>query len=512
MTAPLKARMTLDREFTIGRTDPRIYGSFIEHVGRAVYGGIFEPGHPAADADGFRTDVLELVKELRVPFIRYPGGNFVSGYDWQDGVGPVEKRPRKRDLAWRVVEPNTIGVNEFARWAGKAGAEVNMSVNLGTRGPEEARSLVEYCNGAPGTFWSDLRVSHGIRSPHGIRTWCLGNEMDGPWQICRKTAEEYGRAAAETAKVMKWVDPSIELVACGSSFPAMPTYPQWESTVLEHLYEYVDYVSLHCYYANPENDVANFLAKSLGMEEQIRTVVAACDLARAKKRSKKILNLSFDEWNVWFHSLEADKSVPPWTVAPPILEDTYTFEDALMVGCLVITLLRNADRVRIACLAQLVNAIAPIMTRTGGPAWRQTTFYPFLHASLFGRGVVLDAAIEGPRYDCRDFTGVPFLEATAVMDEENGGITIFAVNRSPKEHLDLTVDLRGFSPCAVGDHLVLDDPDLKAVNTAGSEKVRPRAGAGAKMDGTRLDVRLPGVSWSVIRLQPSTEGRRAKGT
>lgn len=500
MTAPLKARMTLDREFTIGRTDPRLYGSFIEHVGRAVYGGIFEPGHPKADEDGFRTDVLELVKELQVPFIRYPGGNFVSGYDWQDGVGPVEKRPRKRDLAWRVIEPNTVGVNEFARWAGKAGAEVNMSVNLGTRGPEEARALVEYCNGEPGTFWSDLRVTHGVRTPHGVRTWCLGNEMDGPWQICRKTAEEYGRAAAETAKVMKLVDPSIELVACGSSFPAMPTYPQWESTVLEHLYEHVNYVSLHCYYGNPEDDVANFLARSLGMEEQIRTVVAACDLARAKKRSKKILNLSFDEWNVWFHSLEADKGVTPWTVAPPMLEDTYTFEDALMVGCLVITLLRNADRVKIACLAQLVNAIAPIMTKTGGPAWRQTTFYPFLHASQFGRGVVLHAAIEAPRYDCRDFAGVPVLEATAVLDEEKGGITIFAVNRSPKENLDLAVDLRGFPPCVVAEHLVLDNPDLKAVNTAGSEKVRPRAGAGAKLDGARLDVRLPAVSWSVIRL------------
>ncbi len=500
MAGPLKARVTLDREFTIGRTDPRIFGSFIEHVGRAIYGGIFEPGHPSADADGFRRDVLELVKELGVPFIRYPGGNFVSGYDWQDGVGPVEKRPRKRDLAWRVVEPNTVGVNEFVRWAGKAGAEVNMSVNLGTRGPDEARALVEYCNGAPGTHWSDLRVSHGITAPHGIHTWCLGNEMDGPWQICRKTAEEYGRAAAESAKVMKWVDPAIEMVACGSSFPGMPTYPQWESTMLEHLYEHVDYVSLHCYYGNPENDVANFLAKSLGMDEQIKTAIAACDLARAKKRSRKILNLSFDEWNVWFHSLEADKNVTRWTVAPPILEDIYTFEDALMIGCLVITLLRHADRVKIACLAQLVNAIAPIMTKTGGPAWRQTTFYPFLHASRFGRGMVLNAAIDSPRYDSRDFTDVPVLEAAAVMDEEKGGLTIFAVNRSAKEQLDLTVDLHGFSPLAVGEHLVLDNPDLKAVNSSGAEKVKPRSNGGATIDGSRLDARLPAVSWSVIRL------------
>ncbi|HET6452306.1 MAG TPA: alpha-N-arabinofuranosidase, partial [Spirochaetia bacterium] len=269
------ARMTLDREFTIGRTDPRLFGSFIEHIGRAVYGGIFEPGHPTADSDGFRRDVIDLVRELRVPFIRYPGGNFVSGYDWWDGVGPVAGRPRKKDLAWKVIEPNTVGVNEFVKWAARAGAEVNMSVNLGTRGPDEARALVEYCNSPAGTHWSDLRVSHGLPEPHKIRTWCLGNEMDGPWQICHKTAEEYGRAAAEAAKVMKWVDPGIELVACGSSFPGMPTYPQWESTVLEHVYEHVEYVSLHCYYGNPENDTANFLAKSLSMDEQIRTVIAA---------------------------------------------------------------------------------------------------------------------------------------------------------------------------------------------------------------------------------------------
>jgi alpha-N-arabinofuranosidase len=302
---------------------------------------------------------------------------------------------------------------------------------------------------------------------------------------------------------MKWTDPGIELVACGSSYPGMPTYPQWESTVLEHLYEHVEYVSLHCYYGNQENDVANFLAKSQNMDEQIRTVIAACDVARAKKRSKKTIHLSFDEWNVWFHSHEADKKVAPWTVAPPILEDLYTFEDALMVGCLMITLLRHADRVKIACLAQLVNAIAPIMTTTGGPAWRQTTFYPFLHASRFGRGMVLNPAIDSPRYDSKDFTGVPFLEAAAVHEEERGELTIFAVNRSPKEQLELAGELRGFPPLSVVEHLVLENPDLKAVNTAASEKVKPRSGGGAKIDGARLEARLPALSWNVIRLRPA---------
>jgi alpha-N-arabinofuranosidase len=503
MAASASARMTLDREYTVARTDPRLYGSFIEHIGRAVYGGIFEPGHPTADSDGFRRDVIDLVKELGVPFIRYPGGNFVSGYDWWDGVGPVDKRPRKKDLAWKVVEPNTVGVNEFVRWARKAGAEVNMSVNLGTRGPEEARALVEYCNHPAGTHWSDLRVSHGIGEPHRIKTWCLGNEMDGPWQICHKTAEEYGRAATEAAKVMRWVDPGIELVVCGSSFPGIPTYPQWESTVLEHTYEHVDYVSLHCYYGNQENDTANFLAKSLAMDDQIRTVIAACDLARAKKRSKKTLHLSFDEWNVWFHSHEADRKVQPWTIAPPILEDIYTFEDAVMVGCLLITLLNHADRVKIACLAQLVNAIAPIMTKTGGPAWRQTTFYPFLHASKFGRGMVLQPVIDSPLYDCKDFSGVPLLAATAVMDEDRGGVTLFAVNRGTSDGLGLSVDLRGFKRLSVAEHLVLSGFDARASNGPGSEKVKPRTDGGARVDGTKLEARLPGPSWNVIRLTPA---------
>jgi alpha-N-arabinofuranosidase len=302
---------------------------------------------------------------------------------------------------------------------------------------------------------------------------------------------------------MKWVDPGIELVACGSSFPGMPTYPQWESTVLEHLYEHVEYVSLHCYYGNQEDDVANFLAKSLAMDEQIRTVIAACDLARAKARSKKTLNLSFDEWNVWFHSLGSERKVEPWSIAPPILEDIYTFEDALMVGCLMITLLKHADRVKIACLAQLVNAIAPIMTKTGGPAWRQTTFYPFLHASRFGRGVVLATAVDSPRYDCRDFTGVPFLETVAVHEKERGELTIFAVNRSPKDPLELSGELRGFPPCTVVEHLVMDHADRKAVNTVGSEKVKPRTGSGARIDGNRLEARLPALSWNVIRLRPA---------
>ena len=493
-----KATMIVDRDFVISEVDPRLYGSFVEHLGRAVYGGIYEKDHPTADDDGFRRDVLDLVKELNVSIVRYPGGNFVSGYNWEDGVGPVEKRPRKLELAWRTVEPNWVGVNEFARWASKAGTSVNMSVNLGTRGPDEARALVEYCNHPSGSHWSDLRVSHGQKEPHRIKTWCIGNEMDGPWQICHKTADEYGRAAQETAKVMRWVDPTIEIVACGSSHPKMPTFPDYDATVLGHVYDQVDFISLHSYYGNQENDTGNFLAKSMEMDSYIRSVVAACDLTRARRRSRKTVNLSFDEWNVWYHSLEADRKITPWTIAPSQVEDAYTFGDALLVGCLLITLMKHADRVKIACIAQLVNVIAPIMTVTGGPAWRQTSFYPFMHASRFGRGTALQTIVTCPRYDSRDFSGVPLLEATAVHNAAESELTLFAVNRDQQDELSLECDLRSFGTLSGVTHTVLDHQDLAAVNTKDAQPVKPREARGASLDKGRLSVRLPRLSWNVL--------------
>jgi alpha-L-arabinofuranosidase len=514
----VKAALRVESDALIAEVDPRLFGSFIEHVGRAVYGGIYEPGHPTADGEGFRTDVLDLVRELGVTNVRYPGGNFVSGYDWEDGVGPVEARPRRLDLAWRTVEPNLVGVNEFASWARKAGASVTMAVNLGTRGAAASRDLVEYCNHPSGTRLSDLRISHGSRAPHAIRTWCLGNEMDGPWQIGQKTAAEYGRAAREAARIMRLVDPSIELVACGSSYPAMPTFPQWEETVLDILYEDVDCISLHSYYGNPENDTQGYLAKSREMEGYIRTVIAACDAAKARKGSARTVNLSFDEWNVWFHSLSADKAAAPWQSAPRLLEETYTLEDALLVGCLLITLLRHADRVKIACMAQLVNALAPIMTETGGPAWRQATFFPFLHASRFGRGRVLEAAVRSPAFASRAHGDVPFLEAAAVFAEAgtaragaahpegSGVLTIFAVNRSLREEAELKADLRGFEACRLLEHIVLCGDDPRAVNTAADPcRVSPRKAAGGAFDGAVLKTVLPPLSWNVIRV--GTGGR-----
>ncbi|HEX3995858.1 MAG TPA: alpha-L-arabinofuranosidase C-terminal domain-containing protein, partial [Acetobacteraceae bacterium] len=379
----------------IGETDPRLFGAFIEHLGRCVYGGIYEPEHPTADANGFRQDVLALVRELAPTIMRYPGGNFVSGYNWEDGVGPVANRPKRLDLAWLSTETNEFGTNEFIDWCRLAGTEPMLAVNLGTRGADAARQYLEYCNHPYGTTLSDLRRAHGWDAPHGVRFWCLGNEMDGPWQMQARTAEEYGRVAVETAKMLKWIDPSIELAACGSSGRNMPTFGTWERTVLEHCFDHVEYISLHTYLNNYADDMPAFLASPDLMDNFIDEVVAIADSVAAVRRSGKRIMLSFDEWNVWYRTRRnrLQRTLPGWPVAPPILQEIYTMADALAFGGACIALLNHADRVKVACLAQLVNVIAPIMTEDGGPAWRQTIFYPFAQMSHFGRGRVLRAVI-----------------------------------------------------------------------------------------------------------------------
>ncbi len=498
----MQTSLHLEIDSIVGEVDPRLYGSFLEHLGRAIYGGVYEPEHVSADEDGFRGDVLELVKELDVPIVRYPGGNFVSGYDWQDGIGPRDNRPRRLDLAWRTLEPNWVGTNEFMKWCQKANTAPMMAVNLGTKGIDAARDILEYCNHPSGTYWSDLRRSHGYEAPHGVKLWCLGNEMDGPWQIGAKTATEYGRLAAETAKVMKWVDPTIELVACGSSGRTMPTFVAWEEEVLTHTYDHVEYISLHTYYGNSDNNLPLFLAQSTQMDRFIEEVVAICDYVKAKKRGKKDIHLSFDEWNVWFHSSQTDKDLPSWGTGTPFLEDVYTAEDAIVVGCMLISLLKHADRVKIACLAQLVNVIAPIMTQNLGAAWRQTIFWPFYHASKFGRGQVLRAKVESPTYDVGELSEVPFLEAVATLSESGDELTLFAVNRNLSENLDLQVQLGGLEGFVLKEHLVLSHSDSKATNTAANpNNVVPRSNGESQAEDGKLHATLEPLSWNVLRLE-----------
>ncbi len=490
----MKTKITANKKFKVGDIDRRIYGSFIEHLGRAVYGGIYEPSHSEADDMGFRKDVLDLVKKLRVPIVRYPGGNFVSGYNWEDGIGDRSKRPRRPELAWSATETNEVGIDEFQEWTKRAGSEVMMAVNLGTRGADEARNCVEYCNATTDTYYANLRRQNGFEKPFGFKVWCLGNEMDATWQIGHKTAEEYGRLATETAKVMKWVDPSIELSVCGSSGAWMKSFGEWELTVLDHAYDFVDYISLHQYYGNYEGDTLKFLGLSEEMDEYIKSAAAICDAVKAKKKSKKTVNLSFDEWNVWLLRKDQPDQFEKWSVAPPRLEQVYTFEDALLVGCMMMTLQNNCDRVKMACLAQLVNVIAPIMTENGGKSWAQTIFYPYLYASLYGNGATLRTVTECDFYESEQ-RKIPYVASCVIYNKEADEVVVYAVNRSQNEDAELSLSLEGFGDASLLAHIELYSEDLKAVNDKETERISPRAVPICK----DAPVRLKKHSWNMLR-------------
>ena len=499
----LAASLTVDPAFRVGEIDRRLFGSFVEHMGRCVYTGIFEPGHPAADDRGFRRDVLALTRELGVTLVRYPGGNFVSGYRWEDGIGPVAERPTRLDLAWRSIEPNTFGLDEFMAWAAEAGVQPMMAVNLGSRGIQEAADLIEYTNHPGGTRLSDLRKANGASEPYGVTLWCLGNELDGPWQVGHKTADEYGRLAAETARAMRMVDPSIELVACGSSNPRMSTFGAWEATVLGHTYELVDYLSLHSYYEERPGDRGSFLAASVGMDRMISEILATADHVGAVKGSAKKMKLSFDEWNVWYEAQWTAGEQPEWEHAPRLIEDEYSVVDAVVVGSLLMTLLNHADRVSIACQAQLANIIAPIRTEPGGPAWRQSIFHPFAATARLAKGSALVVRPVCPTYPTDEHGDVPVLATAASYDDESGALSLFLVNRSTTEPLLLDADLRSLPGLCVAEHLQLCDDHAEATNTADHpERVQLVTGSGSRLQGGRLQVSLPPLSWSVLHLRP----------
>jgi alpha-N-arabinofuranosidase len=501
MSSPVT--LTLHPAFQVAPVRRRTFGAFVEHLGRCVYTGIFEPGHPAADADGFRTDVLALTRELGVSSVRYPGGNFVSGYRWEDGVGPVEQRPARHDLAWHSTEPNTVGLDEFMTWAEKAEVEPMYAVNLGTRGIEEALDVLQYANAPQGIAYSDQRAANGHAEPYGIRMWCLGNEMDGPWQAGHKTAEEYARIATEAARLMRQEDPELELIACGSSSSSMETFAAWENTVLTESYDLVDMISAHAYYSEKDGDQASFLASADDMDHFIDSVVATADHVRAKLKRDKRIMISFDEWNIWYqHRAE---SRPPsgddWPVAPVLLEDTYSAMDAVVFGNLLISLLRHSDRVASASLAQLVNVIAPIMTAPGGEAWKQTTFHPFALTSRHAAGQVLDVRVTAPSFENPRFGESSSADAVATWDEDGGALSVFVVNRGPEGELALDADLAGFGDLEIVEAVTLHHEDPYAANTQDApETVAPAPNDSIALDGARLVGALPAISWSMIRL------------
>lgn len=500
----MRAVGTAHSGYIIGTVDPRLYGSFVEHLGRAVYSGIYEPDHPTADRNGMRQDVIDLVREADVPVVRYPGGNFVSAYNWEDGIGPREERPVRLDLAWHSSESNHVGIHEFADWAEAANTDMMLAVNLGSRGLDSARAFLEYVNHPGGSYWSDLRRKNGREKPWNVKLWCLGNEMDGPWQIGQKTAEEYGRIAFETAKAMRAFDKSIELVVCGSSSPKMPTYPAWEATVLDYTYDSIDYISLHMYFDNHAGNTADYLAQNARLDDYIATVAGVIAYTKAKKRSKKDVYISFDEWNVWYHSREADRKVlegnDGWPHAPALLEDIYNFEDVLQVGCILNTFIRRSDVVKVGCLAQLVNVIAPIMTVPGGPAWRQTTFFPYAYASQYGRGKALQLALDCPGYSTDFAENVAYLDVSAVETEADGALTFFIVNRHQTEAIELDLFLEGFGERKVIMDKVIEGYALRAVNGPGDQPIEPRDGSGASVVGRRFVAAIAPLSYRMIRL------------
>ncbi len=470
-------------------------------MGRCVYTGISEPGHPAADEDGLRSDVLELVRGLGVTIVRYPGGNFVSGYRWEDGVGPKPDRPTRLDTAWRTIEPNTFGLDEFARWAARAQVDIMMTLNLGTRGVAEALDLLEYANHISGTQLSDLRRSHGRQSPYGIRTWCLGNEMDGPWQLGHKTADEYGRLAAETARAMRMLNPDLELVLCGSSASTMPTFGDWEEVALGHAYELVDMISAHAYYDPEAMSVESFLGSAVDLDRYLGKVIAIADRVGDRIGSKKRLSLSLDEWNVWYFQRHMEEGPPPgWREAPRISEDNYTVTDAVVVGSLLMTLLRRSDRVGIACLAQLVNSLGVIRTEPGGPAWRQAIYHPFALTAANSVGWVLATTVDGPGYATGEYGEVPVIDAVVTHDAVAGNLSIFAVNRATTSVGKLRVDLGELDGYQVREHVTVADDDLGAANTEREpDRVAPRPGIHVR-DGRQLCLELAPASWSFARL------------
>ncbi len=513
------ARLTLDPDFVVGPVPHRLFGSFVEHMGRCVYTGIFEPDHPTADGDGLRGDVLELTKQVGPTVVRYPGGNFVSGYDWEDGVGPRDQRPRRLDRAWRTIETNQFGLDEFATWAERVGTEVMMAVNLGTRGMQEACDLLEYANHPSGTRLSDLRRSHGRQDPYGITLWCLGNEMDGPWQTGHKTAHEYARLAAETARAMRTVDPTVELVACGSSGRGMATFGEWERVVLEETYDDVDFISAHAYYEESDTGdqtFADFLASAKDMDAFVEEVVATADAVRARGRHKKHIGISFDEWNVWYqtrwNASDRARSLTAWDVAPRVIEDEYSVTDAVVVGTLLNSLLRHGDRVAVGAQAQLVNVIGLLRSEEGGPAWKQTIAHPFEQVRHRATGDILDVRTRGDRISTARFDDVDLVDAAATWDPAarasssagEGVLSLFLANRDEHEAATVEVPLRAFGDLRVAEALVLaagPGQDRYTTNTAEAPDavgMRPLEGVEVADGTARLT--LPPLSWAVVQL------------
>lgn len=490
-----KARILLDNKRTVSAISPLLFGGFSEHMGRCVYGGLYEPGSPMADERGFRRDVQDALREMRMSILRYPGGNMLSGYNWRDGVAPKEQRPRRREMAWQSIETNQFGTNEFVDYCRATNMEPMLGVNLGTGTIADAAALVEYCNAPAGTLYADMRVAHGYAEPHHIKYWCVGNEMDGPWQIGHLDADAYGRKALEAAKVMRWQDPSLKLVVCGSSNPNMPTYPEWDRIVLETCWEHVDYLALHDYAHNRADDTDSFLALASRFESYLDTIGGLLRYVKSKRRSKHDVYLSWDEWNVWYKDTTGNGG---WKEGPPLSEEVYNLEDALVVAQWLNVFLRRCDILKIACIAQVVNTISPLTVR-GNQLLRHPTYYPFVMVSNHAAGMALEPLVSAPQHDTKQFGPMPLLDVSASYDAEQDRGAIFVVNRSQTESVTTEIAWHGARPQQVPAVYQLAGTDPKAVNTFEKPDTlvsKPISGVDIK-DGL-ITVSLPPLSFTVV--------------
>lgn len=490
-----QATISIDTNRIVAEISPLLFGGFAEHMGRCIYEGIYDPDSPHADEQGFRTDVVAALKEQAYNILRYPGGNFLSGYNWLDGVGPKTQRPRRRELAWQSIESNQFGTDEFIAFCQAVECEPMLGVNLGTGTIEGASALVEYCNAPQGSYYADLRATHGYPQPHAVKYWCLGNEMDGSWQIGHLDMYQYAQKAREAAKLMRWQDPSIKLVSCGSSNNRMPTYPEWDRVTLETCWELVDYHSIHYYAGNGDNDSASYLATAVELEEYVDTVAATLRYAKAKQRSAHDVYLSWDEWQVWYKDRGGRGG---WTEAPHLCEEIYNLEDALVVAQWLNLFLRKADVIKIACVAQIVNIISWLQTRKDD-LLLQTSFYPFKLVSTLARGNALDIYIQAPIVETSKYGGVAALDVAASHDPETGDAALFIVNRSQTEAITAEITWQGDCPTTINETWQFAGTDLKAANTweHPNKLVAQRVACGTLHEG-KLTLLVPPLSFTAI--------------
>jgi alpha-N-arabinofuranosidase len=493
-----QATVYIDTNRVISAISPLLFSGFAEHMGRCIYEGIYDPASPHADDHGLRRDVLAALRDLNLRCIRYPGGNFLSGYYWEDGIGPKDQRPRRRNLAWKSIETNQFGTDEFLHFCRELNAEPMLAVNMGTGTIQDAANLVEYCNAPTGTVYGDQRARNGHVDPYGVKYWCVGNEMDGSWQIGQLPADEYGRKALEAAKMMRWHDPSIETVLCGSSHARMPTYPDWDRTTLEIAWEHVNYHSMHYYATNRNDDTASYLALSADFENCVDTLTGVLRYVKAKKRSKHDVYLSWDEWNVWYKDRSNDGN---WTEAPHLSEEVYNLEDALVVAQWLNVFLRKSDVVKIACIAQIVNAISPLTT-TCDSLLKHTTYYPLLLFSKLATGIALDVNVKSPTYQTEKFGEMPLLDVSSSYDEVNNGQAIFIVNRSQTGSMIVELHWQDRTPEAISAAHQLSGTDPKAFNSfENPSRVVTTQITAPKLDGKRTVLKVPPLSFTALEVK-----------